>query len=109
MYMNKIRVGITGQSGFVGTNLYERLGQYHDKYERIPFEDDIWLSEEQLRAFVKQCDVIFHFAALVRSPHKGKVYDTNIMLGNKLVNAMIQEDVHLGQTAQHRFCWVNFP
>lgn len=92
--MGKIKVGITGQSGFVGTNLFERLGLYPDKYERIPFEDDIWLSEDQLRAFVKQCDVIFHFAALVRSPQKGKVYDTNIMLGNKLVNAMIAEDVH---------------
>ena len=89
-----IKVGITGQSGFVGTNLYEKLGAFPEKYERIPFEDDIWLSEDRLRAFVKQCDVIFHLAALVRSPQKGKVYDTNIMLGNKLINAMIEEDVH---------------
>ncbi|WP_294556561.1 NAD-dependent epimerase/dehydratase family protein [uncultured Bacteroides sp.] len=92
--MSKIKVGITGQSGFVGTNLYQRLVQLPDKYECISFEDTYWQNEHVLRNFVKQCDVIFHFACLVRSPKSGAVYDTNIMLGNQLVNAMIMENVH---------------
>lgn len=92
--MNKLKIGITGQSGFVGTNLYNKLGDFPEKYERIPFEDDFWKSEKSLRSFVRQCDVIFHFAALVRSPKPGAVYDTNIMLGNQLLNALIMEDVH---------------
>lgn len=92
--MNRIKVGITGQSGFVGTNLSNKLQEYPEKYECIPFEDNFWQDEHVLRNFVKQCDVVFHFACLVRSPKPGVVYDTNIMLGNQLVNAMIMEDVH---------------
>lgn len=88
-----INIGITGQSGFVGTNLSEELIKHPDKYNLIPFEDEFFKSEDSLRNFVKQCDVILHLAALVRSPKKGDVYDTNIMLGNQLINAMIKEEV----------------
>lgn len=92
--MSIIKVGITGQSGFVGTNLYNKLKEHPEKYECINFEDSYWQSEAKLREFVKQCDAIFHLACLVRSPKPGAVYDTNIMLGNQLVNALIMEDVH---------------
>lgn len=92
--MKKIRVGITGQSGFVGTNLYEKLKGIEDKYECIPFERDYWCDDLELRKFVRQCDMIFHLACLVRSSVPGEVYDTNILLGNKLVNAMIEEGVY---------------
>lgn len=34
-----IRVGITGQAGFVGTHLYHTLGLWPEVFERIPFED----------------------------------------------------------------------
>lgn len=88
-----IKIGITGQSGFVGTNLSEELVKHPDKYVLIPFKDEFFQDETDLRNFVKQCDVILHLAALVRSPKKGDVYDTNIMLGNQLINAMIKEEV----------------
>ncbi len=88
-----ISVGITGQSGFVGTNLSEELLRHPDKYKLIPFEDDFFKSDNALREFVRQCDVILHLAALVRSPQPGEVYDTNIMLGNQLINALIEEKV----------------
>ena len=88
-----IKIGITGQSGFVGTNLSEELMKYPNKYKLISFEDDFFHNENALRNFVKQCDVVLHLAALVRSPNTGEVYDTNIMLGNQLINAMIMEHV----------------
>lgn len=88
-----IRVGITGQSGFVGTNLSEELINHKEKYALIPFEDNYWNDETKLGSFVNQCDVILHLAALVRSSQKGEVYDTNIMLGNQLINTMIKEKV----------------
>lgn len=91
--MSKIRIGITGQSGFVGTNLFNELSKHPEKFECIPFEDRFFEDDTLLRNFVKQCDVIFHLAALVRSPQKGEVYDTNIRLGNQLVNAMLIEKV----------------
>lgn len=93
MNSNIIKVGITGQSGFVGTNLSEVIWTYPDKYRLIEFKNTFWEDEKVLRGFVKQCDVIVHLAALVRSKTPGEVYDTNIRLGNQLINAMIEEHV----------------
>lgn len=88
-----ISVGITGQPGFVGTHLFEALGQRPDKFRRIPFEDAFFEDESQLRAFVKQCDVIVHLAAMMRSPIEGEVYNVNMRLVHQLVDAMEKEKV----------------
>ena len=63
-----IRVGITGQPGFVGTHLYNELGLFPDEFLRIPFEDSYFQSEDKLRSFVRECDVIVHLAAMNRHP-----------------------------------------
>lgn len=88
-----LSVGITGQSGFVGTHLYEALGECPDVFNRIPFEDAFFEDESKLRAFVKQCDVIVHLAALVRSPIEGEVYRVNMRLIDQLTSCMEQENV----------------
>ncbi|SEU05696.1 UDP-2-acetamido-2,6-beta-L-arabino-hexul-4-ose reductase [Draconibacterium orientale] len=85
--MSKIKIGITGQAGFVGTHLYNTLGLYPDKYERIPFEDDFFKSEESLQQFVKQCDAIVHLAAMNRHKDPEVIYQTNIKLVNQLIEA----------------------
>ena len=53
-----MNVGITGQSGFVGTHLFNTLGLYVDKFTRIPFEDEFFQDTLLLERFVSQCDVI---------------------------------------------------
>lgn len=88
-----INVGITGQPGFVGTHLYNELGLLSDSVVRIPFEDSFFESEAQLRAFVKQCDVIVHLAAMNRHPDPGVIYETNIRLVKQLIAAMEAEHV----------------
>lgn len=88
-----ISVGITGQPGFVGTHLFEALGQHQDKFMRIPFEDAFFEDESKLRAFVKQCDVIVHLAAMMRSPIEGEVYKVNMRLVHQLIDAMEAENV----------------
>lgn len=88
-----ISVGITGQPGFVGTHLFEALGQQPDKFKRIPFEDAFFDNELELRAFVKQCDVIVHLAAMMRSPIEGEVYRVNMRLVHQLIDAMEAEGV----------------
>lgn len=88
-----IRVGITGQPGFVGTHLYEALGEHPDTFKRNPFEDAFFEDESKLRAFVKQCDVIVHLAAMMRSPIEGEVYTVNMRLVHQLVDAMEAEKV----------------
>lgn len=85
-----IRVGITGQAGFIGTHLFNLLGTQKD-IERIPFEKRFFESEELLRDFVRRCDVIVHLAALNRHPDPQVIYDTNVRLVNQLIGAMEAE------------------
>ena len=86
--MKKIKIGITGQTGFIGTHLYNTLGLNADKYERIAFRDEYFQKEETLDAFVKQCDVIVHLAAMNRHNDPDVLYKTNIELVQKLIGSM---------------------
>lgn len=88
-----IKIGITGQSGFVGTHLYNALSVRKDKYLCVPFEDAYFQDDNVLRDFVKQCDVIVHLAAMMRSPKEGEVYEINMRLVHQLIEAMDAENV----------------
>lgn len=88
-----IRIGITGQAGFVGTYLYNFLGLQKD-VERIEFEDSYFQDENKLRAFVKRCDVIVHLAAMNRHNDPDILYRTNILLVEKLIRSMEMECVN---------------
>jgi len=80
-----IKIGITGQPGFVGTHLYNYLGLQN--VERIPFKDDYFQNQTQLNNFVKSCDVIVHLAAMNRHGNPQVIYDTNIKLVKQLITA----------------------
>ena len=82
-----IRVGITGQAGFVGTHLYNTLGLYPGKFERISFADSFFTDSKKLAEFVSQCDVIVHLAAVNRHNDPAVIYETNIELVKKLIAA----------------------
>ena len=84
---------ITGQTGFVGSHLYHTLGLYPGQYRRIPFQDDYFQDESRLRAYVKQCDVIVHLAAMNRHPDPEVLYQTNLRLVRQLIDAMEKEQV----------------
>ena len=81
-----IKAGITGQSGFIGTHLYNHLGLRED-VERIPFEDDYFKDESKLQNFVSKCHVIVHLAALNRHHDPQRIYETNIQLVKQLTQA----------------------
>lgn len=83
-----IKIGITGQSGFIGTHLYNTLGLFPEKFKRIECRDEYFTNAEQLKEFVSQCDVIVHLAALNRHNDPQIIYDTNIDLVKKLIAAM---------------------
>ena len=82
-----IRIGITGQAGFIGTHLYNYLGLQNKEVVRMPFEDEIFSDGKSLEEFVKQCDVIVHLAALNRHNEPEVIYNTNIELVNRLITA----------------------
>jgi UDP-2-acetamido-2,6-beta-L-arabino-hexul-4-ose reductase len=82
-----LKIGITGQSGFIGTHLYNTLGLYPDKFERIKFYDDFFQDGNKLNDFVCQCDTIVHLAALNRHNDPEVIYQTNISLVKQLIAA----------------------
>lgn len=88
-----IKVGITGQAGFVGTHLYNELSLLPDEIMCIPFEDVFFQDDSLLRLFVLQCDVIVHLAAMNRHSDPQVIYDTNIKLVKQLIAAMETEKV----------------
>lgn len=84
------RVGITGQSGFVGSHLYNTLGLNNQKYERIEFDKSFFTDEDLLDEFVGQCDVIVHLSGMNRHPDQEVIYQTNIELANKLSKSLVR-------------------
>ncbi|AIM39151.1 epimerase [Sphingobacterium sp. ML3W] len=83
-----IKIGITGQNGFVGSHLYNTLGLFPEEFERVDFNREIFDQDQELDAFVSKCDVIVHLAALNRHESDQVLHDTNIALSVKLVDAL---------------------
>lgn len=83
-----IKIGITGQVGFIGQHLFNTLGLSPEKYSRVPFDDSFFESPEKLENFVRQCDVIVHLAAINRHGDPHVIYETNIRLVKQLIAAM---------------------
>jgi UDP-2-acetamido-2,6-beta-L-arabino-hexul-4-ose reductase len=82
-----IRVGITGQSGFMGTHLYNYLSLKKEEIILIPFRDEFFQNKSQLHEFVKSCDAIVHLAAMNRHGDPQVIYDTNIRLVKQLIES----------------------
>ena len=87
-----MRVGITGQAGFIGTHL-ARYVQERTDTELVPFEDEFFSEEGKLRDFVKSCDVIVHLAAASRMPSEVALYNLNVGLVQQVIDAMEDEKV----------------
>jgi len=83
MMMDKLRVGITGMVGFVGSHLRDSLKQRGD-IEVLPFEDSYYQNPDAFMDFVKKADVIVHLAGVNRDEPQ-VVYQKNIELMQKLL------------------------
>ena len=86
--MDIIKVGITGQKGFVGQHLYNTLALFPEQYTLINFEKTFFEEQTLLDNFVSQCDVVVHLAALNRHHDPQIIYNTNIELIRKLQLAL---------------------
>ena len=85
------KIGITGQSGFVGNHLYNTLN-VSEGFELITFDKNYFEQEKKLANFVSKCDVIVHLAAMNRHEDANVIYNTNVSLVHKLINACIETD-----------------
>jgi len=83
-----IKIGITGQAGFIGTHLFNILGQKKEEVILVPFQDGYFSDQRKLELFVGECDVIVHLAAVNRHNDPQTIYDTNISLVKQLITAL---------------------
>ncbi len=82
-----MRVGITGQSGFIGYHLTNYLSLKKDELELIPFDKSYFSDTAKLQDFLFKCDVVIHLAGMNRGSDK-EVYECNYRLASQLVEAL---------------------
>ncbi len=82
------KIGITGQNGFVGYHLYQTLKLYRDEFTLVDFERSYFEDDAKLDAFVANCEVIVHLAALNRHNDPEEIYRMNTGLTQKLIAAL---------------------
>lgn len=85
-----LKIGITGQQGFIGTHLFNTLGLYQEEFERIEFQRIFFDNEIELDNFVSQCDVIVHLAAMNRHNDPEVIYSTNVGLVKLLIDSLLR-------------------
>src|SRR5664279_2804892 len=83
-----LKVGITGQAGFIGKHLFNYLNLKKDTIVTVPFQDSNFENQEKLNQFVSECNVIVHLAAMNRHGDPQVIYDTNLKLVNQLISTM---------------------
>lgn len=83
-----MKIGITGQNGFVGTHLYNTLKLTPEEFEVIDFQKDFFEDVSKLDEFVSECDAIVHLAALNRHESEQIIYETNVGLAHKLIDSL---------------------
>ena len=84
-----MRIGITGQNGFIGYHLTQTIKYKHSYYTLVPFQKSFFDKESLLAAFVSSCDVIVHLVGVNRAETDEEVYDVNIKLNTVLKKALI--------------------
>ena len=83
-----LKIGITGQAGFIGTHIFNSLTLQSDKFSTVPFKDEYFDSITLLETFVSKCDVIIHLAAMNRHEDPKVLYKTNVKLVQNLISAL---------------------
>ena len=84
--MADIKLGITGQSGFIGSHLF-RKAKISGSFIMQEFHRDFFETPENMKNFAESCDVIVHLAGLSRHEDGEYLYRTNVDLTEKLIRA----------------------
>lgn len=80
-------VGITGQSGFIGSFLKNYIEFIERDLKIVKFDNDFFTNDEKLQGFVRKCDTVVHLAGMSRGDDK-EIYKTNMRLSTKLIRAL---------------------
>lgn len=90
--MTALKIGITGIDGFIGRNLREYLNSATD-ISVVSCDKEEFSDMAKLRKFVASCDVVVHLAAISRHSDGQYMYDVNMGLVHRLIEAMETEAV----------------
>ena len=82
-----IKIGITGQDGFIGSHIAKTLGLSKKNIKVIPFKKRFFSKISELHLFVVECDVIIHLAGSNRHESENALYKINIELIKKIIDA----------------------
>lgn len=83
-----IRIGITGQNGFIGSHLYNTLKLSPKHYSCVEYDISFFNNNKKMDNFISNCDVVVHLAAMNRHNDPEVIYKTNIELVQKLIASL---------------------
>lgn len=83
-----MKIGITGQRGFVGTHLTNNIKFICDEFELVPFENKYFDEVDKLDLFISQCDVVVHLSGINRHSDQDFLYKKNIELTETLISSL---------------------
>ena len=86
--MEKKIILVTGKNGFIAKNIIEYCTQRKYKVLSVSHSDDLVLLEE----YCKQCDIVFHTAAVQRTSCSADFYEGNVEYTSKLINGLAKSD-----------------
>jgi UDP-2-acetamido-2,6-beta-L-arabino-hexul-4-ose reductase len=84
-----LKIGITGQNGFIGYHLAHTIKYKLSEHSLVTFQRSLFEQEDSLSTFVSSCDVIVHLAGVNRAETDEEVYDANIKLNTVLKKALV--------------------
>lgn len=100
--MKKINLGITGQSGFIGSWLYRKASAAAE-FNCIDFSRGCFACPNALREFTGQCDAIVHLAGISRHADGEYLYRTNVELTEQLISSCSgKQTIYLGSTTHEK-------
>ena len=83
--MRPLNILITGANGFLGANLIERINTLSGNFVYKFNKEN---SFEELDQLTKNCDFVFHLAAIHRPKHPSEFITTNCDLTKRLVDSL---------------------
>lgn len=83
-----MKIGITGNNGFIGYHLSNSITYLKGDWSVISFSKNIFQSTKALCSWISECDVIVHLAGVNRADTDQEVYEANIKLNEALKEAI---------------------
>jgi len=90
--LEQIKILVTGANGFLGSNFCKF---FSDNSKYLLYKYDKNSTDEELQQYAKDCDVVFHFAGVIKSKKEKDFYTGNVGLTKKILKNLIKNKKHV--------------